>query len=685
MAEATQAVAIGEAEVRRGHIKKIGLPHAVRDRHLYIIGKTRMGKSTLITNIAHADIMRGSGVCVIDPHGDLVEDLLNSIPEHRIKDTIYFNANDKERPIPLNILQAQNEEAVTLLADNLHVTFRRLSETWGQRMDDILRATLQTLALTPQATFGDIKRLLQDPSYRERITKNLDHPMLKDFWQIDFPAYPKDAITPIISRVNRFLYAPHFYKMFSTSKGALSISQVIEEKKILLVNLASGAIGDDNATLLGSLFVSQIQQAIMGRAALPRDFRVPYFLFVDEFQNFTNSGFDKILSEAGKYKLCLTLAHQFISQLSDAQRDAIFGNVGTMIMFGVGDKDAMALRNQIGNFEPTDLLNLAKYHALCRPTTAARDTFLFKTLAPPSVEQSFAAQIIEYSRERYGIKPPPPVEEEPTPIEAAPVAAIIPPVIVLKPEPIVSPTRVIESLPQSQIAAIATPLELTRKEKILYYLEQATYLKYQQIIDLCFADLKTEGSRKKSASTALGELKIAKKVSTFFYEREQIVHIGKRPNVRGHDLAVREIFTKIAGSNVTISNIQFFQNLDLAGKLNPDLSVDFQNDNGKPIKTFWEYDSGTEGMKELKAKIDRYQPYFSSHIVVFVFETEGRIKNFLEKVGSPRPPLRSTVLSTFTNVLSPCFHTIAHSTESLQNGSNGQDPLTTLSPLFVRA
>jgi len=183
-------VPIGESEVR-GKRVPVTLPDSIRDRHLYIVGKTRMGKSTLITNIALADIDRGAGVCVIDPHGDLVEDLLNAIPEHRAADTIYFNANDKEHPIALNVLQARNDDEVALLADNLHVTFRRLSESWGQRMDDILRATLQTLAATSGSTFVDIKRLLQDPAFRGSVTAKLDHPMLRDFWQLDYPATRK--------------------------------------------------------------------------------------------------------------------------------------------------------------------------------------------------------------------------------------------------------------------------------------------------------------------------------------------------------------------------------------------------------------------------------------------------------------------------------------------------------------
>ncbi len=486
----TGEVPIGIAEAR-GKRVPVTLPNSFRDRHLYIVGKTRMGKSTLITNIALSDIERGAGVCVIDPHGDLVEDLLNSIPLRRVRDTIYFNANDKEYPIALNVLQAKNEDEVALMADNLHVTFRRLSESWGQRMDDILRATLQTLAATPGATFVDIKKLLQDPSFRGSVTANLEHPMLRDFWQLDFPAYPKDAPTPIISRVNRFLYAPHFYRMFSTTENALSISDVVESQKILLVNLASGAIGDDNASILGSLLVSQIQQAVMRRAGLPKAARTPYYLFVDEFQNFTNSAFDKILSEAGKYNLCLTLAHQFISQLPDSQRDAIFGNVGTMIMFGVGDKDATSLRNQLGNYEPADLLNMPPYQALCRPATRASDTFHFTALPPPPDGSSYAANIIESTRANHSITPD---KRSAKAQETAPAEQVE-----IEPTPRVEvrtpPPPRIETELHAHVGsvaslkpAVALPKEFgSTAEKILYYIDLAEYLSTQQIIAFCYS------------------------------------------------------------------------------------------------------------------------------------------------------------------------------------------------------
>lgn len=641
MVQAGEVTVIGEAEIRRGQVKRVGIPHAVRDRHLYIIGKTRMGKSTLLTNIAQSDIERGYGVCVIDPHGDLVEDLLETIPAGRIRDTIYFNANDKAHPIPFNVFTAQGEDQVALLADNLLVTFRRLSETWGGRMDDILRATLQTLALTPGATFVDIKRLLQDQAYRARVTAHLDHPMLPDFWKYDYPGYSKDAPQPIISRINRFLYAPHFYTMFSTPGGAFNISRLVEERKILLVNLASGAIGADNATMLGSLFVSQIQQAAMARAAIrERAARVPYYLFVDEFQNFTSSGFDVILSEAGKYNLCLTLAHQFISQLPDSQRDAIFGNVGTMIMFGVGDRDAQSLKNQIGDFEPTDLLDMQPYHALCRPTTAARDTFLFRTQPPPKRGTSHSAAIIQHTRVTYSTTAQPP-QPKAEPHSPAPPSEM--------------PKAQMET--NGSRPAKAAPRVGTIKEQIVSLVSQAGYLSTSQIIELCFGSYTTEASKKKGASVALKDLVEGKTIREKTHEGRKIYFTGREPNVRAHDLSVRNLLVKILKSDYEVGSIKLSSEL---GSLLPDLQVSFRAEDGEELVTYWEYDAGTEGHRVLETKATEYSKQRGVSRVVFVFETETRVRNAMARY--PAPFITFAVLDHIGSLDSPAFKTAQNQT-----------------------
>ena len=399
----TGGVAIGSSEAR-GLKKAVTLPESARDRHVYVVGKSGTGKSTLIFNAAVQNILRGDGVAVIDPHGDLVSSgehgLLHYIPEERIKDTIYLNAADKEHPISMNLMAVSNDEELDLLAANLQTTFRRLSDSWGERMDNLLRFALHTLVQTQGSTFFDLKRLLQNAEYRKSVVSRLTDDRLVDFWQNDFAAY-RDSIQPIISRMGKFMLSP-LHGMLSQPKSKLNFYDLIQQKKILLVNL--GGIGEDDAQLLGSLLVSQLQLAVMQRAKLSPQHRHPYYLYVDEFQNFTSRAFAKILSEARKYQLCLTLAHQFISQLGENERDAIFGNIGTMIMFGVGDKDAQTLRHQLGKYEPIDLANLPKYHALCRPEQA-NDTFLFITSPPPPRAKGFAERITEHTRATYASKP----------------------------------------------------------------------------------------------------------------------------------------------------------------------------------------------------------------------------------------------------------------------------------------
>jgi DNA helicase HerA-like ATPase len=610
----TGEVIIGESTAR-GKTVSVSIPYSVRDRHLYLIGKTRMGKSTLITNLALEDIKRGRGVAVIDPHGDLVEDLLNRIPQERIKDTINFDAKETAHPITLNIFKTQSENEAALLADNLLVTFRRLSESWGPRMDEILSQVLLTLASVPNSTFIDIKRILQNEKYRQSVVRQLRHPIRKEFWEKDFPGYPKDAIIPILARVNRFLRTEQFYNMLSNENGRLSIYDVIDRGQILLVNLASGRVGEDNAQLLGSLLVSQIQQAVMRRAGLPREARIPYYLYVDEFQNFTNSSFDKILSEAGKYQLCLTLAHQFISQLEDRQRDAIFGNVGTMIMFGVGDRDANALKYQLGGYEPTDLLNLPRYHALCRPTTAARDTFMFRTLPPPPKGESHAEEIIFNTKLHYGL-----VQEEEEQLEAPPIA----------------PVNYAQASEQVVLKKADSLSHLSNPDQILYYISKARYLSARQIGDLVFSDSVTEGARKTAVSKTAGKLEEAKELSSLTFEREKIYYKGQKPNVSNHNLTVRDIFVSIINSNFAVSEIKFFNPLakDQMGEMSPDLSVTFESEKGLLIKTFWEYDTGTEHEKVILSKVNRYLPYLDSARVIFVVASRARARKIQEVLDS---------------------------------------------------
>lgn len=635
------AVQIG-VSAARGQQKPISLPDSIRSRHLYVVGKSGSGKSTLITNIARQDIERGDGVCVIDPHGDLVSDLLDCIPEGRINDTIYFNVSDRAHPIGLDMLSAKSEAEIELLTDDLITTFRRLTDTWGERMETILRYSFNTLLRTPGATFLDLQKLLINESWRSNVVRKLDYPPLADFWSTQFPNMPKDATQPILSRMTKIVLSPTLNNIFGQSQNTLNFNEVIRNKKILLINLGADsrdpdnpqlAVSDETKKLVGSVIVSQLQLAAMRQANLPEHQRIPCRFFVDEFQNFVSGAFPKILSEARKFKLCLTVAHQYISQLDDATRNAVFGNVGTMVVMPLGQKDAAYLGAELGTYTPEDVANLSpeRHEALCRPTTMAQDTFLFTTLAPSPRPQSYASEIIERTHERY--------TRTHTPVSA--------PVLPAQEQPDAAPLL---SVPEATAATLhlipaRTPQQngISREEKISAYLRAAGYLSNQQLIDLAFTDLSTLASKKKTASIVLARLEEERAIASLNFEGRKICYVGKKPNVRTHDLAVRDVLVSIWQEGLDIASVQLFSEFDQIGKFNPDLAVTFLSDEGEPIQTLWEIDMGTENDSVLLDKINRYRPFFQSHKIVFVFSDANRIKKLSQKIATPLPILATSL------------------------------------------
>jgi hypothetical protein len=397
-------IPIGQSQAR-GQTKTVTLPEAVRDRHLYVVGKSGTGKSTLLLNAAVADIKAGHGLAIIDPHGDLVEALLDRIPSERVEDTIYADFRDKDHPIALNILDAQSDDEIDLLAEDLLITFRRTTESWGDKMHAILLNTFHTLLRAPGATFVDIATLITNQAYRERILTEINNPQLSNYWQHEFTGYAREA-QPILTRMHKFTLNSSLHTILSQTESSLNFYDIIGDQKIFLANISKGKLGADTSKLLGSILVSQIQLAAMRQAALPSEFRRPFYLYVDEFQNFTSSAFETILSEARKYKLCLTLAHQFINQLDPETRQAIFGNVGTKILFSISPADAQTLRYELGSFEPLDVVNLPNYSALCVPASSAKDTFSFNSQPPTDkLIPTNRLEIIEHTREAYASQP----------------------------------------------------------------------------------------------------------------------------------------------------------------------------------------------------------------------------------------------------------------------------------------
>jgi len=376
---------------------------------MYIIGKTGTGKSTLIENMVISDIKARNGLALIDPHGDLAEDVLHFVPKRRIEDVIYFNPADMEYPIAFNPLQAVNPDYHHLVASGLISVFKKVwSEFWGPRLEHILRHSILTLLEYPNSTLLDIPRLLTDRDFRERVLRYLTCQQVKDFWFNEFEKYParqrSEIISPILNKVGQFLTSTPLRNIVGQKKNTFRFRKVMDEGKIFIANLAKGKIGEDNCSLLGAMLVTQIQLAALSRVNLPEKKRKPFYLYVDELHNFLTLSFADILSEARKYGLNLILSHQYIEQLDEKIRAAIFGNVGTIISFRIGAEDARYLAREFYPvFEEADLVNLANYHIYLKLMINGKTSRAFSaaTFGPPERKRAFKDEIIESSRKKY--------------------------------------------------------------------------------------------------------------------------------------------------------------------------------------------------------------------------------------------------------------------------------------------
>lgn len=627
------AVRIGETKAR-GQVVPVTIPENVRDRHVYIVGKSGTGKSTIMETIARRDIEAGRGLAVIDPHGDLIQHLLETIPEERVADCILFSP--KHFPISLEILSAQNDHEIDLLSDDLITMFRRTSESWGDKMQAILQMAFQTLLRVPGSSFTDISRLLTDEDFRNRLLTKINHPQLESFWNL---RYDMKQAEPILIRMDRLTTSGTLRDVLTQNKNSLNFYDVITESKIFLADLSKGFLGESTSHLLGSIIVSQIQLAAMRQAHLPAEQRIPFSLFVDEVQNFVTSAFGTILSEARKQKLRLTIAHQFVSQLPPELQKAVFGNVGTLFFFALSPDDLGAARHELGTFETQDVANLPKYHALCRPVTAARDTFLFATDPPPPVpEKNYTKQIIEQTRREYSsnYQPQPEIIETQAQTSAASKIGFI------QPQPI-------ETAPQIQLrpADATPPVFTTNTEKILHYLRQAEYLTQPQIIAL------TE-LLPPNASTALKKLCETGQIKSLDDRRPKIYFIGRNCNATAHNILVRDLFVKICASNFEMRSVKFNENLS---DLNPDLSIEFvsRNDNTlTPLPAYFELDRGTEGVQELEKKAQRYSRISNNPRVGFIFERESDM--LLARKTIQYPFIYYGVLNDFISLRDEAFN-----------------------------
>ncbi len=393
--------------------KKFGIKRQDRRRHMYLIGKTGTGKSTALENMVYQDIQMGHGLAVVDPHGDLAERALDFIPASRINDVVYFNPADTENPFAFNVLERVESDQRHLVASGLVGVFKKIwADSWGPRLEYVLRNAILALLEYPGSTLLGIMRILVNKDFRKRVVDRLTDPVVKSFWTDEYPKYPDrlraEAIAPIQNKVGQFLSTSLIRDIVGQVKSKINLRDIMDNKKILIMNLSKGRIGEDASALLGAMMITKLQMAAMSRINIPEEEREDFYLYVDEFQNFATDSFADILSEARKYHLNLILAHQYIDQLtardSSRVRDAIFGNVGTMVVFRVGAKDANFLAKEFTpRFEEADLVDLDQYNIYVKLMIdgVTSEPFSALTLPPLSKPEGNGEKIIRISRERY--------------------------------------------------------------------------------------------------------------------------------------------------------------------------------------------------------------------------------------------------------------------------------------------
>ena len=403
----------------RNEKRRFGIKEDDRRRHMYIVGKTGMGKTTMLENMIISDIINGKGVGFIDPHGDSADKILDFVPPERIKDVIYFDPADLDHPIAFNAFENVDPEKKHLVASGLMGVFKKIwPDVWSARMEYILNNAILALLDYPGATLLGIMRMLSNKDYRKQVVDGISDPVVKSFWVDEFAKYTDrfaaEATPAIQNKVGQFLSASVIRNIVGQADSAIDMRKIMDEGKILIMNLSKGRIGEDNSKLLGGLLVTKLQLAAMSRVDIPEQERRDFYLYVDEFQNFATESFANILSEARKYRLALVLANQYISQLvqtvgsikSNAVKDAIFGNVGTIVCFRVGAEDAEFLEKEfMPEFLAVDLVNLTKYSIYLKLMIdgVASRAFSANTLMPyPLPSVSFREAIVEYSQTTYG-------------------------------------------------------------------------------------------------------------------------------------------------------------------------------------------------------------------------------------------------------------------------------------------
>jgi hypothetical protein len=463
----------------RGQNTAFGLPRSDRGRHLYILGQTGVGKSGLLELLTISDIYSPYGFAVIDPHGDYAQNILKRIPAHRVKDVVYFNAADMDFPIAFNPLEVYDPRLKTHTCSELIGVLKRLFDSWGPRLEYILRYSILALLDYPNATMLDITRILTDKKFRAHALTYVTDPVVRNFWQVEFASwndkFAAEAVAPVLNKVGAFTANPLVRNIIGQPKSGFNIRDLMDQRKILIVNLSRGLVGEDNASLLGALIVTKMQMAAMSRADVDAAERAPFYLYVDEFQNFATDSFATILSEARKYGLYLTVANQYTAQMMQEVKDAVFGNVGSIIAFRMSADDA---RTMLRYFEPKftefDLIHMHNRHCIISMTIDGEKSTAFSaiTLDLPDPDQDHTPEIVSHTHLTYGrgreeveatmnaryheIAPAMMAPSQPRPQRPKPIVQPLPAEPVIKPVPAVAPT-----IAEPPVTRTLTPEALT--------------------------------------------------------------------------------------------------------------------------------------------------------------------------------------------------------------------------------
>lgn len=398
----------GESNFRSQRVP-FGIQRIDRRRHAYVLGKSGVGKSKLMELLIQNDLRAGRGVGVLDPHGDLVDNVLKLVPKDRIKDVVLFDPSDLNFPPALNPLEHVPEQFKMRLCIGFIEIFKKLfGNNWSPRLEHVLRYTTLALLDTPDTTVLSILKMLTDKRYRQDVVKNIRDDVVKNFWVNEFAGWSEkfdsEAITPLLNKVGQFVSTNMIRNIVGQSKNLIDFREIMDSKKILLAKVSKGILGEENAGLLGAMIITKLFQAAMSRADTPEEKRVDFYFYVDEFQSFATDTFDEILSEARKYRLCLTIANQFLGQLNDRIRTTVFGNVGSIVSFRVGGADAGHMAAEFApRFHEQDLINLGVREFITKLSVKGEtvDAFSARTLPLNFPKEDFTAECIAHSRATY--------------------------------------------------------------------------------------------------------------------------------------------------------------------------------------------------------------------------------------------------------------------------------------------